>query len=103
MALRAAETAYTEFTVPLTHHGEQTGILTGGIQLRTSEGKLTEKLYGKGTNTHHKPLRKFSAVWMCMLRPHYMSNNIFFLWTDFIKIGDDSGTGKAKSGDHSNK
>lgn len=47
MALRAAEKNYTEFSVPLTHHGEQTGVLTGGIQLRTSEGKLTEKLYGK--------------------------------------------------------
>lgn len=47
MALRAAERDYTEFSVPLTHHGEQTGMLTGGIQLRTSEGKLTEKLYGK--------------------------------------------------------
>ncbi|KAK3557433.1 hypothetical protein QTP70_026637 [Hemibagrus guttatus] len=67
VALRAAERDYTEFAVPLTHHGEQTGMLTGGIQLRTSEGKLTEKLY------------------------------------DFIKVGDDSGTGKAKSGDHSNK
>lgn len=49
VALRAAETNYTEFSVPLTHHGEQTGVLTGGIQLRTSEGKLTEKLYGKST------------------------------------------------------
>ncbi|XP_017335758.2 phosphatidylinositol 3,4,5-trisphosphate 5-phosphatase 1 isoform X2 [Ictalurus punctatus] len=66
VALRAAEEAYTEFDVPLTHHGEQTGMLSGGIQLRTSEGKLTEKLY------------------------------------DFIKIGDDSGTGKVKSGDLSN-
>lgn len=47
VALRAAEEAYTEFDVPLTHHGEQTGMLSGGIQLRTSEGKLTEKLYGK--------------------------------------------------------
>ncbi|KAF7711757.1 hypothetical protein HF521_000768 [Silurus meridionalis] len=45
VALRSAENAYTEFDVPLTHHGEQTGILSGGIQLRTSEGKLTEKLY----------------------------------------------------------
>ncbi|KAM6963111.1 phosphatidylinositol 3,4,5-trisphosphate 5-phosphatase 1 [Aplochiton taeniatus] len=45
VALRAAEVAYTEFQVTLTHHGENTGILTGGIQLRTSEGKQTEKLY----------------------------------------------------------
>ncbi|XP_012990311.1 phosphatidylinositol 3,4,5-trisphosphate 5-phosphatase 1 isoform X2 [Esox lucius] len=45
VALRAAENSYTEFQVALTHHGEQTGSLTGGIQLRTSEGKQTEKLY----------------------------------------------------------
>uniref|UniRef100_A0A668A7I7 phosphatidylinositol-3,4,5-trisphosphate 5-phosphatase n=1 Tax=Myripristis murdjan TaxID=586833 RepID=A0A668A7I7_9TELE len=45
VALRAAETCYTEFQVKLTHHGESTGTLTGGIQLRTSEGKQTEKLY----------------------------------------------------------
>uniref|UniRef100_A0A6Q2ZMF0 phosphatidylinositol-3,4,5-trisphosphate 5-phosphatase n=1 Tax=Esox lucius TaxID=8010 RepID=A0A6Q2ZMF0_ESOLU len=47
VALRAAENSYTEFQVALTHHGEQTGSLTGGIQLRTSEGKQTEKLYGE--------------------------------------------------------
>ncbi|XP_076871224.1 phosphatidylinositol 3,4,5-trisphosphate 5-phosphatase 1 isoform X2 [Brachyhypopomus gauderio] len=45
VALRAAERAYTEFSEVLTHHGERTGTLTGGIQLRTSEGKQTEKLY----------------------------------------------------------
>ncbi|XP_022615006.1 phosphatidylinositol 3,4,5-trisphosphate 5-phosphatase 1 [Seriola dumerili] len=45
VALRAAEFCYTEFQVTLTHHGEKTGTLTGGIQLQTSEGKPTEKLY----------------------------------------------------------
>uniref|UniRef100_A0A3Q0RCK6 phosphatidylinositol-3,4,5-trisphosphate 5-phosphatase n=1 Tax=Amphilophus citrinellus TaxID=61819 RepID=A0A3Q0RCK6_AMPCI len=45
VALRAAEISYTEFQITLTHHGEKTGTLTGGIQLRTSEGKPTEKLY----------------------------------------------------------
>ncbi|XP_062306848.1 phosphatidylinositol 3,4,5-trisphosphate 5-phosphatase 1 [Osmerus eperlanus] len=45
VALRAAESSYTEFMITLTHHGEKTGYLTGGIQLRTSEGKQTEKLY----------------------------------------------------------
>ncbi|KAM4629226.1 phosphatidylinositol 3,4,5-trisphosphate 5-phosphatase 1 isoform 2-T2 [Polymixia lowei] len=45
VALRAAEYSYTEFHITLTHHGERTGTLTGGIQLRTSEGKQTEKLY----------------------------------------------------------
>ncbi|KAL6108524.1 inpp5d [Pungitius sinensis] len=45
VALRAAQFAYTEFQITLTHHGERTGTLTGGIQLRTSEGTPTEKLY----------------------------------------------------------
>ncbi|XP_041913737.1 phosphatidylinositol 3,4,5-trisphosphate 5-phosphatase 1 [Alosa sapidissima] len=45
VALRAAESAYTEFHVTLTHHGERTGTLSGGIQVHTSEGKQTEKLY----------------------------------------------------------
>uniref|UniRef100_A0A8C2X981 phosphatidylinositol-3,4,5-trisphosphate 5-phosphatase n=1 Tax=Cyclopterus lumpus TaxID=8103 RepID=A0A8C2X981_CYCLU len=46
VALRAAQFNYTEFQITLTHHGEKTGTLTGGIQLRTSEGTPTEKLYG---------------------------------------------------------
>lgn len=50
IALRAAQFCYTEFHITLTHHGEKTGTLTGGIQLRTSEGKTTEKLYGKTGN-----------------------------------------------------
>uniref|UniRef100_A0A8C7LSZ9 phosphatidylinositol-3,4,5-trisphosphate 5-phosphatase n=1 Tax=Oncorhynchus mykiss TaxID=8022 RepID=A0A8C7LSZ9_ONCMY len=45
VALRAAESSYTEFHITLTHHGERTGTLAGGVQLRTSEGKQTEKLY----------------------------------------------------------
>ncbi|XP_040896967.1 phosphatidylinositol 3,4,5-trisphosphate 5-phosphatase 1 [Toxotes jaculatrix] len=45
VALRAAEFCQTEFHVTLTHHGENTGTLTGNIQLHTSEGKPTEKLY----------------------------------------------------------
>uniref|UniRef100_A0A673CSS7 phosphatidylinositol-3,4,5-trisphosphate 5-phosphatase n=1 Tax=Sphaeramia orbicularis TaxID=375764 RepID=A0A673CSS7_9TELE len=70
VALRAAQFCYTEFQITLTHHGEKTGTLTGGIQLHTSEGKTTEKLYdfikvekddpvsskGKGSD-----LSKFSA------------------------------------------
>ncbi|XP_056132102.1 phosphatidylinositol 3,4,5-trisphosphate 5-phosphatase 1 isoform X2 [Lampris incognitus] len=66
VALRAAEYCYTEFQITLTHQGERTGSLTGGIQLHTSEGKQTEKLYdfikvekddpatskGKGGDTH---------------------------------------------------
>uniref|UniRef100_A0A8C4HNY1 phosphatidylinositol-3,4,5-trisphosphate 5-phosphatase n=1 Tax=Dicentrarchus labrax TaxID=13489 RepID=A0A8C4HNY1_DICLA len=45
VALRAAQFCHTEFHITLTHHGEKTGTLTGGIQLDTSEGKTTEKLY----------------------------------------------------------
>ncbi|XP_035509815.1 phosphatidylinositol 3,4,5-trisphosphate 5-phosphatase 1 isoform X1 [Morone saxatilis] len=45
VALRAAQFCHTEFHITLTHHGEKTGTLTGGIQLDTSEGKPTEKLY----------------------------------------------------------
>ncbi|KAM9849177.1 phosphatidylinositol 3,4,5-trisphosphate 5-phosphatase 1 isoform 2-T2 [Aulostomus maculatus] len=45
VALRAAQCCYTEFHITLTHHGEKTGILSGGIQLQTSAGKPTEKLY----------------------------------------------------------
>ncbi|XP_053178161.1 phosphatidylinositol 3,4,5-trisphosphate 5-phosphatase 1 isoform X1 [Scomber japonicus] len=45
VALRAAQFCYTEFQITLTHHGEKTGALTGGIQLHTSEAKTTEKLY----------------------------------------------------------
>ncbi|XP_061153063.1 phosphatidylinositol 3,4,5-trisphosphate 5-phosphatase 1 [Syngnathus typhle] len=45
VALRAAQFCYTEFQVALTHHGEKSGVLTGGIQLHASEGKPTEKLY----------------------------------------------------------
>ncbi|KAJ8375173.1 hypothetical protein SKAU_G00057530 [Synaphobranchus kaupii] len=45
VALRAAESSKAEFDITLTHHGEQTGMLSGAIQLRTSGGKQTEKLY----------------------------------------------------------
>lgn len=47
VALRAAQFCYREFQITLTHQGEKTGTLTGGIQLRTSEFKPTEKLYGE--------------------------------------------------------
>ncbi|XP_051986427.1 phosphatidylinositol 3,4,5-trisphosphate 5-phosphatase 1-like isoform X2 [Xyrauchen texanus] len=67
VALRSAENAYTEFSIKLTHHGEHTGLLTGSIQLHTSEGKQTEKLY------------------------------------DFIKVGDDPGASKSKTGDNTKK
>lgn len=50
VALRAAQFCYREFQITLTHHGEKTGTLTGGIKLRTSEGKPTEKLYGEAWN-----------------------------------------------------
>lgn len=47
VALRAAQLCYMEFAIELTHQGEIMGTMTGGIQLRTSEGKPTEKLYGE--------------------------------------------------------
>uniref|UniRef100_A0A3P8UV30 phosphatidylinositol-3,4,5-trisphosphate 5-phosphatase n=1 Tax=Cynoglossus semilaevis TaxID=244447 RepID=A0A3P8UV30_CYNSE len=50
VALRAAQFSYTEFQVILTHHGEKTGTLTGGIQLQTTESKTTEKLYGQSSS-----------------------------------------------------
>uniref|UniRef100_A0A671SVQ6 phosphatidylinositol-3,4,5-trisphosphate 5-phosphatase n=1 Tax=Sinocyclocheilus anshuiensis TaxID=1608454 RepID=A0A671SVQ6_9TELE len=49
VALRSAESSYTEFSIKLAHHGERTGLLTGGIQLPKSDGKQTEKLYGECT------------------------------------------------------
>ncbi|XP_047442354.1 phosphatidylinositol 3,4,5-trisphosphate 5-phosphatase 1 [Mugil cephalus] len=45
VALRAAQNCYTEFHITLTHHGEKTGTLNGGIQLHTTEAKTSEKLY----------------------------------------------------------
>ncbi|XP_041125843.1 LOW QUALITY PROTEIN: phosphatidylinositol 3,4,5-trisphosphate 5-phosphatase 1-like [Polyodon spathula] len=45
VALRCAEFCTTDFSTPLTHHGEHTGDFNGTIQLRTSEGKQREKLY----------------------------------------------------------
>ncbi|XP_071343252.1 phosphatidylinositol 3,4,5-trisphosphate 5-phosphatase 1 [Trachinotus anak] len=82
VALRAAQFCYTEFQVTLTHHGEKTGILTGGIQLQTSEGKPTEKLYdfikverddpvnskGKGGDPNKYPLTQAHDI----SNPNYM-------------------------------
>ncbi|KAJ0065255.1 hypothetical protein NL108_006605 [Boleophthalmus pectinirostris] len=45
VALRAAQFSYTEFQITLTHNGEKTGTLKGGIQLNTTQCKPTEKLY----------------------------------------------------------
>ncbi|CAL1593254.1 unnamed protein product [Knipowitschia caucasica] len=45
VALRAAQFSYTEFQISLTHNGEKTGTLKGGIQLHTTDCKTTEKLY----------------------------------------------------------
>lgn len=45
VALRTAEFCTTDFSIPLTHHGEHTGDFNGTIQLRTSKGKQREKLY----------------------------------------------------------
>lgn len=91
VALRAAQFCYTEFQVTLTHHGEKTGILTGGIQLNTSEGKPTEKLYGESRN-------QLDCVMLCAF---YFSPCSFSfcitLHLDFIKVEkDDPVTSKGK-------
>lgn len=62
VALQAAQFCYTEFQITLTHHGEKTGTLTGGIQLRTSVGKSTEKLYGESENQLRIYLLKASST-----------------------------------------
>uniref|UniRef100_A0A3P8R6G2 phosphatidylinositol-3,4,5-trisphosphate 5-phosphatase n=1 Tax=Astatotilapia calliptera TaxID=8154 RepID=A0A3P8R6G2_ASTCA len=74
VALRAAEISYTEFQITLTHHGEKTGTLTGGIQLRTSEGKPTEKLYGEAELRHRTYLFDFFLLRSCSNQPHDISN-----------------------------
>uniref|UniRef100_A0AAX7UB54 phosphatidylinositol-3,4,5-trisphosphate 5-phosphatase n=1 Tax=Astatotilapia calliptera TaxID=8154 RepID=A0AAX7UB54_ASTCA len=77
VALRAAEISYTEFQITLTHHGEKTGTLTGGIQLRTSEGKPTEKLYGEAELRHRTYLFDFFLLRFlksCSNQPHDISN-----------------------------
>uniref|UniRef100_A0A8C9Y0W4 phosphatidylinositol-3,4,5-trisphosphate 5-phosphatase n=1 Tax=Sander lucioperca TaxID=283035 RepID=A0A8C9Y0W4_SANLU len=85
VALRAAQFCYTEFQITLTHHGEKTGTLTGGIQLHTSEGKPTEKLYGESGN---QPTSKtFSHLWL----PQNISNmtsgcDIFCLLFDRFSV-----------------
>ncbi|MGH0114770.1 UNVERIFIED_CONTAM: hypothetical protein FKN15_049550 [Acipenser sinensis] len=43
VALRCAEFCTTDFSTPLTHHGEHTGDFNGTIQLRTSESKQRQK------------------------------------------------------------
>ncbi|XP_074524143.1 phosphatidylinositol 3,4,5-trisphosphate 5-phosphatase 1 [Halichoeres trimaculatus] len=82
IALKAAQLCYTEFQITLTHHGEKTGTLTGGIQLHTSEGKPTEKLYdfikvekddtvtskGKGSDTNKSSI----AQALDISNPSYM-------------------------------
>lgn len=80
-----------EFEITLTHQGETTGRMTGGIQLRTSEGKPTEKLYGESG---------------CLLWMHgtcyttFLRALILPFFSDFIKIErDDTINSKGKGGD----
>lgn len=94
VALRAAEISYTEFQITLTHHGEKTGTLTGGIQLRTSEGKPTEKLYGEAELHSGRIWSIFFLLWLLKLYSY------FGVFSDFIKIErDDPIASKGKSGD----
>ncbi|XP_072540217.1 phosphatidylinositol 3,4,5-trisphosphate 5-phosphatase 1 [Salminus brasiliensis] len=77
VALRSAEIAYTEFEVTLTHHGERTGTLTGGIQLRTSEGKQTEKLYDfikVGDDSSASKCKSVDYIKSAMVLPTDISN-----------------------------
>uniref|UniRef100_A0A672MQA9 phosphatidylinositol-3,4,5-trisphosphate 5-phosphatase n=1 Tax=Sinocyclocheilus grahami TaxID=75366 RepID=A0A672MQA9_SINGR len=85
VALRSAESSYTEFSIKLAHHGERTGLLTGGIQLPKSDGKQTEKLYGECTICFWTAVPVQNCV--------FLSQNCCFI-PDFIKVGDDPGSGK---------
>lgn len=102
MALRSAESSYTEFCIKLTHHGERTGLLTGGIQLPKSDGKQTEKLYGECTVCFWTagPVQNCAVKLSSLsVQAVFLSQNCFFI-PDFIKVGDDPGAGKGKSGDN---
>lgn len=94
MALRAAQFCYREFQITLTHHGEKTGTLTGGIQLHTSEGKPTEKLYGEAGD-------RLLDESMTVFFKESDNNPIdFLLLSDFIKVErDDAVPFKGKGGD----
>ncbi|CAG05651.1 unnamed protein product, partial [Tetraodon nigroviridis] len=92
VALRAAELCYMEFEITLTHQGEKTGTMTGGIQLRTSEGKPTEKLYGESA-------RLLRMRGTCGDNREDSTDH-FFLFLDFIKIEkDDTNNSKGRGGD----
>uniref|UniRef100_A0A672MGM8 phosphatidylinositol-3,4,5-trisphosphate 5-phosphatase n=1 Tax=Sinocyclocheilus grahami TaxID=75366 RepID=A0A672MGM8_SINGR len=78
VALRSAESSYTEFSIKLAHHGERTGLLTGGIQLPKSDGKQTEKLYGECTICFWTAVPVQNCV--------FLSQNCCFI-PDFIKDG----------------
>lgn len=94
VALRAAQFCHTEFQITLTHHGEKTGTLTGGIQLHTSECKPTEKLYGESGNQPRTYLLNAFYFSSCSINPY------FTLLSDFIKVEkDDTVTSKGKGSD----
>lgn len=95
VALRAAQICYTEFHITLTHHGEKTGTLTGGIQLHTTEAKTTEKLYGKSGSQLRNCLLQFFSTSLLEASVSY-----FTPLSDFIKIErDDAVASKGKGGD----
>ncbi len=102
VALRSAENSYTEFCIKLTHHGEHTGRLTGGIQLPKSDGKQTEKLYGESTVRFctAEPVQNCAITLSSpSIEAVFLSSRLCFFILDFIKVGDDPGAGKGKSGD----
>ncbi|XP_062852571.1 phosphatidylinositol 3,4,5-trisphosphate 5-phosphatase 1 [Trichomycterus rosablanca] len=116
--LRSAESTYTEFEVPLTHHGDWMGTLTGGIQLHTSEGKQTEKLYdfikigddsgvSKGKSDHSS--RSSKAAPSDISNPNYMDvgykssglNERGFSYTSRSGVKDIGNVSPKKTYDHS--
>lgn len=103
VALRSAESSYTEFCIKLTHHGERTGLLTGGIQLPKSDGKQTEKLYGECTVCFctAEPVQTCAITLSSpKIEAVFLSSRLCFFIPDFIKVGDDPGAGKGKSGEN---
>ncbi len=102
VALRSAENSYTEFCIKLTHHGEHTGRLTGGVQLPKSDGKQTEKLYGESTVRFctAEPVQNCAITLSSpSIEAVFLSSRLCIFIPDFIKVGDDPGAGKGKSGD----
>ncbi|KAJ8279444.1 hypothetical protein COCON_G00065100 [Conger conger] len=89
VALRAAESSMAEFHIPLTHHGEQTGMLSGAIQLRISGGKQTEKLYdfiklGDDSGASQKGNKSAFPLPSDISNPSYMGVGLNRAWNSSV-------------------